>query len=218
MVALCCTRISCKLQYMDVYGHGKGKKVISKTNIMSHRDGLTHSHARICVDTGKMRNKIDMFNVKCRKNHTIRIFTSIMFCELMMAMWYELNAQLLIVQSKLYEVKHKEEVWLIFQLKMPIKKWKEKKEAKKKDSLWRQAENNWVESIELWSSNCNGYAFYAVTNAQRLHSNWHAKCANKSFKHSPLYSLMRIPCKCKCSLKCVESWFAIENMRCMCKM
>lgn len=52
----------------------KEKKVISKTNIKRHTHTGTH------MDTGKMRNKIDMFNVKCRKNHTIRLLTSIMFC------------------------------------------------------------------------------------------------------------------------------------------
>lgn len=56
------------------------------------------------------------------------IYTSIvLLCALMMVMWYEVNTQLFIVQSNLYEVERKEKVWLIFQLKLPIKRRKKRR-------------------------------------------------------------------------------------------
>lgn len=57
----------------------KEKKVISKTNIKWHTQSDWHTHIGTHMDTGKMRNKIDMFNVKCRKNH-LRYVYSLLLC------------------------------------------------------------------------------------------------------------------------------------------
>lgn len=168
-----------------------------------------------------MRNKIDMFNVKCRKNHTNRIYTSIVFCELTMVMWYELSAQLLIVQSKLYEVERKEEVWRIFQLKMPIKKRKERSEEERQPLMCARRDEDRQRINEL---NPLNYEVQIVTDMHFLLLQIHKDCiptgmlnvlTNRSSIRL-LYSPICIPCKCSwnvsnviCHRKC-----ALHGVKC----
>lgn len=159
--------------WMCTYRYGKGKKVISKNQYKdTHRDCRTHTHAYMwIVDTGKMRNKIDMFHVKCRKNHTIRILTSIVFCEF----WWWCDAYVRVCNDGTGDCWHScllfDRNCMKFSVKRSVANFSikigndKKNEAKKeKQTLkyWHgdgdRAENKWVEFNELWSSNCNGYA------------------------------------------------------------